>query len=298
MSLSSFLLGKRCSKKDEDIDGDLDALFRSSVCLLAYSKPPSRFIGVSCVQVSTPRTKISPAPTKVGIKRREDAVEDAIPAPSKRKKAKEQPSVPPKPRINAPATHSKKTKEEKGHKASKKPTEKVKTREESGDEDHEGLEEAYEHKVRPGKQAPRGSSRDDEQLNDTSHSEEDASQLVHETVAKRAQRDRTRPRHIHHIPPDETKEVRDARTIFLGNVPMEVAESKVCPLLFFLASLFSQLPVCLEGLQEIHSVTHPGGQDRVFALPFCRVSETDVCCTRATQTQPRADDRMACDQRR
>lgn len=105
--------------------------------------------------------------------------------------------------------------------------------EEIGDEDDAGLEEAYEHKIRPGKQVARGSSRDEERLNDTSDNEEDASQLVHETMVKNVQRDKTRSRHLRHpVPPDETKELRDARTIFLGNVPIEVAKSKVCLLSF------------------------------------------------------------------
>ena len=106
------------------------------------------------------------------------------------------------------------------------------TPEEIGDEDNAVLEETYEHKVRPGKQVARGSSRDEAQLNDTSDGEEDASQLVHETIVKNVKRDKTRSRHAHHhhVPPDETKEQRDARTIFLGNVPMEVAKSKVRPL--------------------------------------------------------------------
>jgi nucleolar protein 12 len=128
------------------------------------------------------------------------------------------------PSTNAPASHPKKTKEGKAHKVSKRTT---KTEEESDDEAH--VEEAYEHKVRLGKQVARGSLRDEEQLNDTSDSEGDASQLTHETVVKMAQRDRTRPRHVHFVPPDETKGQRDARTVFLGNVSMEVAKSKVCP---------------------------------------------------------------------
>ena len=36
MSLSSFLLEKRHSKGNKDIDGDLDALLRSSVRLLRF----------------------------------------------------------------------------------------------------------------------------------------------------------------------------------------------------------------------------------------------------------------------
>jgi len=139
-------------------------------------------------------------------------------------------------------SHAKTTKEGKGKRVSKKTTRTEKSPEEIGDEDNAGLEEAYEHKVRPGKQVAKGSSRDEEQLNGTSDSEEDASQLVHETMVKSAQRDKTRSRHVHHyVPPDETKEQRDARTLFLGNVPMEVAKSKVCPLLSHLASLFSPI---------------------------------------------------------
>jgi nucleolar protein 12 len=236
MSLSSFLLGKRHSKKDTEIDGDLDALFRSSVCLLQTPTLPGVLISVLSVQISTLRTKPSPAPTKTGVKRRGDAVEDAVPAPSKRKKSvndEAQPSVQLIPGTNEPGPHSKKTKEGKGKGGSKKTTTKEKAPEEIGDEDNAGLEDAYKHKVRTGKQVARGSSRDEEQLNDTSDSEEDASQLVHETMVKSVQRDKTRSRPVHHhVPPNETKEQRDARTIFLGNVPMEVAKSKVCPLSF------------------------------------------------------------------
>jgi nucleolar protein 12 len=141
---------------------------------------------------------------------------------------KAQPSVRPIPSTNELASHSKNTKEGKDKRVSKKTT-----RTETDDEDNAGPEEVYEHKIRTGKQLARGSSRDEEQLDDTSDSEEDVSQLVHETVVKNPKRDRTRPRPAHHhIPPDETKEQRDARTVFLGNVPMDVAKSKVCPLSF------------------------------------------------------------------
>ena len=233
MSLSSFLLGKGHSKKDKDIDGDLDALFHSSVRL---PQIPTLSGSVLFVQVSTSQTEPSPAPTKTGVKRRGGAIEDAPPVPSKRQKPvndKTHPSVPQIPSTIEPASHSKKTtKEGKGKRVSKKKTRTEEAPGEIGDEDNAGIEEAYEHKVRPRKQVARGSSRDEEQLNDTSDSEEDASQLVHETMVKNSQRDKRRSKHVHHVPPDETKEQRDARTIFLGNVPMEVAKTKVCPLPF------------------------------------------------------------------
>ena len=185
---------------------------------------------MSCVQSSTLPAKPNPDPTKTGAKRRGHAVEDALPAPVKRKKslnAEDLPTFQSMSSTNAPASHPRRAKEGKADKASKRTAKTEKTQEESGDEAH--VEEAYEHKVRPGKQVDRGSSRDEEHVDDTSDSEGDASQLTHETVVKKAQRDRTRPRRVHSVPQDETKEQRDARTIFLGNVSMEVAKSMVCP---------------------------------------------------------------------
>jgi nucleolar protein 12 len=126
--------------------------------------------------------------------------------------------------------HSKKAKKGKGHDASKK-AEAEKIPEESGDEETDaGLEEAYERKVRPRKQTVMDPSGIKEQANDTSDSEGDASRLTHETVAAKKDRsNKQRIKHAHHVPPDETNEQRDARTIFLGNVPTDVAKHKVCP---------------------------------------------------------------------
>jgi nucleolar protein 12 len=198
----------------------------------AKSSPIRRFNWASCVQISTLRTKPNPPTTKTGAKRRGDAIEDAFSAPDKRKKfvnAKEQPPLGSILRTNAPASRSERSKEGKANGVSKRTTKTEKTLEESGDDADAGLEDAYEHKVCPAKQVARSSSRDEEKLNDTSDSEADAVQLTHETVAKKAQRDRIRSRRVHHVPLDETKEQRDARTVFLGNVPMEFVKSKVCP---------------------------------------------------------------------
>ena len=35
-----------------------------------------------------------------------------------------------------------------------------------------------------------------------------------------------------YVPPEETKEQRDERTIFVGNLPPEMAKSKVCPIMY------------------------------------------------------------------
>ncbi|KAI9452443.1 hypothetical protein F5148DRAFT_1300950 [Russula earlei] len=60
----------------------------------------------------------------------------------------------------------------------------------------------------------------------TPEGEEDTSQLAHETTAKKGRHSQTRSRHAHQVPPDETKERRDARTMFLGNVPVEACKEQ------------------------------------------------------------------------
>lgn len=130
------------------------------------------------------------------------------------------------------ALHSKKAREGNNDEGPKKPSKTEKLPEESDEEDA-GLEEAYERKVSKGRRPTAGSSRSKDQPNHTSDSEGDPSQLAHETATKKDRRNKTRPRHVHHVPHDETKEQRDARTIFLGNVPMEVIKGKVYPSTLF-----------------------------------------------------------------
>jgi nucleolar protein 12 len=186
---------------------------------------------MSFAQISTAPTNPRVALINTGVKRRRDASKDAIPSPVKRKKsvdAREQSTLR-QPRTSNLGSHSRATKERKGNEASKKKTKPNQSPASSDDEDADaGLEEAYERKVRLGKQVATASSRNKEQLRGSSDSEGETSQLVHETTVKKDRRSRTRPRQVHNAPLDETKAERDARTIFLGNVPMEVAKGKVC----------------------------------------------------------------------
>jgi nucleolar protein 12 len=68
------------------------------------------------------------------------------------------------------------------------------------------------------------------EASDDDGDEADTSRLVHESVANaEAQNAKSsRSRKTHNSPPDETSEQRDKRTIFVGNVPAEVAKSRVC----------------------------------------------------------------------
>ena len=223
MSLSSFLLGKRHSKADNDIDGDLDALIRSSVRPL-YLLTAQSVNFVSRLQISTLPKNSDQTATNTGAKRRRDALKDDFPAPPKRKKsvnAGGQSSRRPPPTTN-PEPRPKAAKEKKSAKNKELPAES------NDEEDDAGLEEAYERKIRPEKQIATGSSRNKAQPSGSSDSEGETSQLIHETaVVKKDRRSKTRQGRGHNVPPDETKEQRDARTIFLGNVPTQVATEKV-----------------------------------------------------------------------
>jgi len=65
--------------------------------------------------------------------------------------------------------------------------------------------------------------------------EVDPSQLVHESVAKPTGKSSRNPK-SKHVPEDETADQRDRRTIFVGNLSVEVAQKRVrvIILLFFL----------------------------------------------------------------
>jgi nucleolar protein 12 len=244
MSLSTFLLGKHQTKGGKNIDGDLDSLFRSSVRLSKLWLSEALIIGLQ--QVSTLPTSLSatPVPQKAGSKRRRGIGNG--PLPIKRKKSSEaiDQSFTSKPATAEPiAKDSKKVKKQRRISEDSKTRGKTKDASEGSDEEEAdgGLEEAYERKNRrPGKQGSPSTSKNKEGPESASNSEADASQLVHETVANRDQHRKTRPtrKRIHHeSPPDETKEQRDARTIFIGNVPVEVAKNKVCPSLFLFHTL-------------------------------------------------------------
>ncbi|KAI0290901.1 hypothetical protein BC826DRAFT_1024865 [Russula brevipes] len=187
MSLSSFLLGKHHSNSNGNKDIDED--------LDALLRPSVRLL------LSHPLRCSTSLPKNVGTKRRRDVSSDAPPVPLKHKKSvntRERPSLPSPSTTNPVTLHSKKAKKGKGD-----------------DANRPGLEEAYERKVRPRKQTATDPSRIGEQANGTSDSEGDASRLTHETVA--AKKDRSN---------NNTSEQRDARTIFLGNVPTDVAKHK------------------------------------------------------------------------
>ncbi|KAF8272818.1 hypothetical protein EI94DRAFT_1776724 [Lactarius quietus] len=231
MSLSTFLLGKHQTKGGKIIDGDLDSLFRSSV----LTHPTS--------------LSVTPIPQNTGIERRRDAGNVSLPGPIKRKKsggAIDQSLTSKSAKAELEAKDSKKVKKKSRTSEAPKTKSKAKDVSEGSDEEEADgrLEEAYERKNRPGKPSTPSTPKNKEESESTSDSEVDESKLVHETVANGDGLGKTRPtrRRIHYEHPlDETKEQRDARTIFIGNVPVEVAKSKSA-LKQFRRHILSHLP--------------------------------------------------------
>jgi nucleolar protein 12 len=176
----------------------------------------------SWLQIPPPSVDPAPVLSSIGNERRRGVAKVSSQSRVKRKKSaedNEQCSFQSGSTTDLLVVSSRKGKVKKGHGDSKKRCKIEKSPKKADNEEvGVGLEEAYERKVRP---VATGFSKNEEH----SENEADPSQLVHETTVKKGRREN---RHVHGIPPDETKEEHDGRTIFLGNIPMEVAKSKVC----------------------------------------------------------------------
>ncbi|KAH8104758.1 hypothetical protein BXZ70DRAFT_614196 [Cristinia sonorae] len=189
MSLSSFLLGDKAKGKGKDIDDDI---FAATVKAPAPSARPTLAV--------TPSASVS---TKE--KKRKLPDEPVVPSSSKRSRTKTE-SLP-------VVTKEDKKKDEKSHK-SKKQSEPT--------SDGEVEQEQVPSPSKAPADAP-GSASEEESSGD----EEDSSQLVHESLLKGGKsRSRGKKSSAKFVPEGETSEQRDARTIFIGNVAVEVVKSR------------------------------------------------------------------------
>ncbi|KAI0632212.1 hypothetical protein C8Q77DRAFT_1210519 [Trametes polyzona] len=199
MSLSSFLLPADKAKA-KVIDKGLDDLFRSS----AVSAPPRPPVAAT----ATPAAGSVATPTEKTEKKRK-ATEDTPSGKVKRSKSE------------AAATPS-------SSKSPKKVVKKSKKAAESGSESEEDedakLAERIQKKSASSKPAQKEESEGSESDSDD---EGDPSKLVHESLLKGAQpKGQSRHGKAKYVPSEETAEQRDARTVFVGNVAVEVTKSK------------------------------------------------------------------------
>ena len=74
-----------------------------------------------------------------------------------------------------------------------------------------------------------------------SGSDSDAEPPLHETLRNSSKRKRANTKKEKYVPEGETKAQRDARSIFIGNLPVTIVKSRVC-LIHYLYSESSDQP--------------------------------------------------------
>ncbi|KAI0667613.1 hypothetical protein C8Q78DRAFT_993946 [Trametes maxima] len=193
MSLSSFLLPGQKGKAKE-IDKGLDDLFRSSTAVTPSREP------------ATPATLISSAIAGPSEKKRKATEETAS---VKTKKSRSDSKV--------PTPSSSKTPTKKAKKAKKA------VESSSGSEEDEDAKLA-ERLQKKGKHVE---EEDAAENSSDSDDEGDPSTLVHESLLKDGpSKGQSRNGKAKHVPSEESPEQRDARTIFVGNVAVEITKSR------------------------------------------------------------------------
>ncbi|KAJ6488249.1 hypothetical protein C8R47DRAFT_511170 [Mycena vitilis] len=212
MSLSSLLLAAGPKK----IDTELDALFNSNPA------PPRK----PATPIQVPTAGSAPPAKKRKI-------EAAIPDPSEGWKKRSKPEKAAKLPKSSPKTPKSIAKPTPTKTSKRKEAEKKADSEGSDedDEDNSDLENAYLGKKRSNKPtAPSAASGDEDEADEVdqdSNSEDsdpDAPPPVHESLTKRV---RTKPaKKTKIIPKDETPVLRNARTLFIGGLPVDVAQKK------------------------------------------------------------------------
>lgn len=69
---------------------------------------------------------------------------------------------------------------------------------------------------------------EEQQVSSNSDSDGDSTLPVHETLVKSKGKKRERSKKVKYVPESETREQRDSRSIFIGNLPVQIVKSKVC----------------------------------------------------------------------
>ena len=110
--------------------------------------------------------------------------------------------------------------------------------------------------------------------------EGDPSTLVHESLLKSGAKTRVASSHEKpkHAPAEETSGQRDARTLFIGNVAVEVTKSRVrlTSSEYEYACANTPLLAHAKAAQAAYPVFRSFCQDRVCTLPFRRVQKSHI----------------------
>ncbi|KAH9480621.1 Nucleolar protein 12 [Psilocybe cubensis] len=195
MSLSSLLLGQTKTL----IDKELDSLFQNPVVKPAIPGP----------------SKSTPTPVK---KRKLDDVKEELDSSVKRVKSSIKTSDSNTNDVEKPKPEAKVVKIQKPKKAGKGKAKEIEP-DATDSEDDEKLEAAY-------LKGQAASKTGDKEVVSEEEDEEDVdpSTLVHESIKKSNKKSRA-PK-VKYAPSEETPELRDQRTVFVGNLPLDVASKK------------------------------------------------------------------------
>jgi len=232
--LSSLLLGA-AKKSESGLDRNLESIFKTSVRSVATESSKNLMVSSQAKAAPTsPRPALdavkaqSHASDPVIKKRKRHDKEDLAPSDETEKRAKkkgkqEQPQVYVSAATSTSSTRSKKM-QASSEPSLSNPTKNLPTSKASP---AKGSRDDIEEKIAspPICLDEQGEGQWD---GDASEGSDEEQPLLHETITGSGITSSVpKPRRSIYVPEGETKELRDARTVFIGNVPMEVAKSKV-----------------------------------------------------------------------
>ncbi|KAF9267576.1 hypothetical protein L218DRAFT_696497 [Marasmius fiardii PR-910] len=214
MVLSSLLLAGNKSS----IDKELDSLFKTNVPIpRPEPTPPNNSLNLKRKnEFDGTQNAESSKRVKGRLSKQEKEVRTTESQKSKKQKAKR----------NAAGKQEQEVKDSKGHNSESDEIQDVG----SDDEDNSDLENAYlagssKQKAQAQEEEESEEERELVEEADTEvESDSDAPPPQHESLSKSSKR--TKPKSAKLVPADETPEQRDARTIFVGNLALEVAQKK------------------------------------------------------------------------
>ena len=287
--LSAFLLGA-AKKSESELDRSLESIFKTSVSILDIESSKNLMASLQANVVTTsprPAREIvkaqsqAPNPSIKKRKRHDKEEADGTEKRAKKKSKQEQPSVDVSAVPSTLKTRSKKMQ------ASSQPPISTPTKNLKGSpaKSLKGPQNDTEKGVSslPMYQDEQEQGQRGEDAGSSSGDEHKTEPLVHETITNGGGTPSVvKPKRSVYVLEGETKEQRNARTVFIGNVPMEAAKSKViyndhctdAKLTFYSAlsegsEAASPRLVCSSHLGR----TQP--QDRVHPIPFSSIQDTN-----------------------
>ncbi|KAE9410623.1 hypothetical protein BT96DRAFT_953167 [Gymnopus androsaceus JB14] len=273
MALSSFLLASK--KKTASVDTELDALFKSSI------------------DSPTPTVPADSAKSGKLKRKHQDAASSSLEISAKKHKAKEVKAAPITEKETSSPTSPGKVKSKKKPEAVPEVVEEdveMGSESEEEDENDSELENTYLARTLKskgkGKAVGEDKNSEAEEIGDPSDAEEnDDSPPQHESLTKK-QRTKKLPK-SKYVPPAESTEQRDLRTIFIGNLSVEVSQEKSL-LKSLQRHILSLIPISSDSTKpKIESTRF---RSVPFAVPTSKLEDDDKSSSKKGKSKARQHD--------